>query len=249
MKKMIKLLFVFISGFSLTLLCSCKDKKTTKSTRIITTNDSSKYSEKEIMHRSLTGNDTLHLKCVCRTDVTSYMDGAFFVIKEDYDYLKDKTDGTFYHEDEKYMIFLKNGEFFVIEKGGKLEDGGLLCRLYAESSTFISYSAYHEEAGFGVPDITVNIPFPQLALTESNHADARRKAYIYERTVIDNKYRDYIIQYYKDLSRFSGLEKTDNEVKFYAYCTTFNDGKVKCNFTVHLDDVITITVEKVKINS
>ena len=44
MKKMIKLLFAFISGFSLTFLCSCKDKKTTKSTRIITTNDSSKYS-------------------------------------------------------------------------------------------------------------------------------------------------------------------------------------------------------------
>lgn len=225
MKKINKLLFFIMIFLSCILLSGCSyDRQPIEW-------DTFKFVSFQAEYLSLTQESSLMVNCYAYGGVGSYHSGDFFLIKRDFESLKEKTNGRFVFETDRYLVFERCGEYYNIEKWSVWKEGYICCRLQCDWSYYViideTKTDYEHYKQYG------SIPFPACILDEWNHNDAKSNAYIVGRTVIDEKYRDFLIDYYKNLY-YPGCIKTYKKIILPVKDKTF---------IVHFDDTITITME------
>ena len=195
MKK--KILFLFFLAVTILLCSSCKKYK---------------YEVNEYSLQSRFSGTKITLKCRCNMDYRNinYQDGKFFITDLKLKDLKNKTNGELFYEASDQLVFIKDGSYFVIKQLFIQNDGDYAYQLTSD------YCIIEKENEISISLDYVQIPFPKFLVPfrETTLEGAYYPVYTVKETIIDDNYRDYLVNYYRNLDakNMTKLDKFDDHI-------------------------------------
>ncbi|MBP5446407.1 MAG: hypothetical protein J6Y28_09575 [Acholeplasmatales bacterium] len=197
MRKLNNILLFIVFAFTCLLCSSCKKYK---------------YKVNEYTIRSIFNETEITLKCRCNMDWNNinYQDGKYFITDLELKDLKNKTNGKLYYEASDQLVFIKDGSYFVIKQLLKLNDGDYSYQLTND------YCVVVKRNEFSVTNDFIRIPFPKFLVPfeRTDLEDAYFPVYTMNETIIDNNYRAYLVDYYKNLGKIDNLSEWGDHVNY-----------------------------------
>jgi len=194
MKKITKILFSIILVFTIVLCTSCGKKP-----RFEKNEDSiQSYFDYE---------NSMTIKCNYYKGVSNrHLSGKIVITDLELTDLKNKTNGKVYSETDAQITYLKDGSYFIIRFVKKMEEGS-----HGPNNIDFSGANYYQLNSdycmvrngeeYDPNERFVRIPFPSFLVEYKPRVEGiMDPTYVVNQTKIDSKYKEYLKDYYNNLS-------------------------------------------------